>query len=135
MGRFSRQALFKLYYSVPGGSLHSALRIDFRAVHRPDSLQRVASWSFSTDKGDTMRKSLTALAAATTLAVVAVATPTTADARCGWWGPAIIGSALARPYYAYPFRYGYGPYYGYVPAYYGYYGPGYYPYYARRCPL
>src|SRR5437667_12462115 len=68
-----------------------------------------------------MRKSLTALAAATTIAVAAVATPTTADAqwrRGGWWGPALggfalgalIGSAFARPYYAYP-SYGYG--YGY----------------------
>ena len=74
-----------------------------------------------------MRKSLTALTAATTIAVAAVATSTTADARWrgGWWGPAIggfalgaiVGSAFARPYYAYPY-YGYG--YGY-PAYgYGY---------------
>ena len=35
----------------------------------------------STDKGDAMRKSLNALTAATTVAVAAVATPTTADAR------------------------------------------------------
>jgi hypothetical protein len=70
------------------------------------------------------RKSLTALAAAATIAVAAIATPTTADARWGW-GPAlggfaveaIIGSALARPYYGY---YGYG-----YPAY-GYYAPAYY---------
>jgi hypothetical protein len=69
-----------------------------------------------------MRKSLTAFTAATTIAISAVATPTTADARWrGWWGPAIggfalgaiVGSAFARPYYAYPY-YGYG--YGY-PAY------------------
>ena len=67
-------------------------------------------------------------------AVGAIATPTTADARWGWWGPAllggfaagaIIGSAFARPYYygygyGYP-AYGYGGYY--APAYYG----GYYP--------
>jgi hypothetical protein len=95
-----------------------------------------------------MRKSLTAFTAATTIAVAAVATPTTADARRGWWGPALggfavgalIGSAFARPYYAYPSYgsgYGYGPYYGYsYPAYYGapqpYYYGGYYaprPYY------
>jgi hypothetical protein len=98
-----------------------------------------------------MRKSLTALAAATTIAVAAVATPTTADAqwrRGGWWGPAlggfavgaIIGSAFARPYYAYAYYgygYGYGPNYGYgYPANYGapqpYYYGGYYaprPYY------
>ena len=84
-----------------------------------------------------MRKSLTALAAAATVAVGAIATPTTADARWGWWGPAllggfaagaIIGSAFARPYYygygyGYP-AYGYGGYY--APAYYG----GYYPAYS-----
>ena len=92
-----------------------------------------------------MRKSLTALSAATTIAVAAVATPNS------WWGPALggfalgalIGSAFARPYYAYPsYGYGYGyPAYGYAPAYsygyapaysyYGYspaysYGPAYY---------
>jgi hypothetical protein len=39
---------------------------------------------------------------------------------------AIIGSALARPYYGYPaYGYGYGPYYSYGPAYYSY---GYPPY-------
>ncbi len=102
-----------------------------------------------------MRKSLTALTAATTIAVAAVATPNTADARWrgGWWGPALggfalgalIGSVFARPYYAYPsYGYGYGyPAYGYAPAYsYGYapaYSYGYAPaysyapaYYARR---
>ncbi|MGA7487950.1 MAG: hypothetical protein WBW74_13560 [Xanthobacteraceae bacterium] len=102
-----------------------------------------------------MRKSLTALVVAATIAVAAIATPTPADARRGWWGPAIgslaigaiIGSVLARPaygyyggYYGYPAYgyagYGYGGYgyggYGYAPAYYGY-SPGYYyaprPYY------
>jgi hypothetical protein len=106
---------------------------------------------FDLHRGDAMRKSLTALAAATTIAVAAVATPTTADAqwrRGGWWGPAlggfavgaIIGSAFARPYYAYAYYgygYGYGPNYGYgYPANYGapqpYYYGGYYaprPYY------
>jgi hypothetical protein len=85
-----------------------------------------------------MRKLLPALAAAT-IAVAAVATPTTADARWRGWGPALggfavgalIGSAFARPYYAYPsYGYGYGPAYGYgYPAYYSYgYGPAYYSY-------
>jgi hypothetical protein len=91
-----------------------------------------------------MRKSLSALTAATSIAVAAIAMPSTADARWGWWGPAlggfaagaIIGSAFARPY-AYPYYgygYGYGPYYGYgYPAYYGYYAPRpYYGYYAPR---
>src|SRR5262249_59814218 len=75
-----------------------------------------------------MKKTLTALAAAGTLAVATVATPTTADARWGWWGPAIgafavgaiIGGALASPY-------AYG---GYYPAY-SYYPYGYYPAYSH----
>src|SRR2546429_9050653 len=54
-----------------------------------------------------MRKTLTAVAAAATIGVATVAAPTTADARWGWWGPAlgafavgaIVGGALARPYY------------------------------------
>lgn len=91
-----------------------------------------------------MRKSLTALAVAATIAVAAIATPTTAEARRGWWGPAlggfavgaIIGSALARPAYGYGYGYGYGypAYgYGYAPAYYGYGYPAYgYGYYAPR---
>jgi hypothetical protein len=76
-----------------------------------------------------MRKILTALVAAASLAAAAVATSSTADARWygrGWgWGPgpvigglaagAIVGSALAAPYY-YP---------------YGYYGPS--PYYGQGC--
>jgi hypothetical protein len=83
-----------------------------------------------------MRKTLTALAAAATIAVVAA--PTSADARRGWWGPgmvggfaagAIIGSAFARPYY--------GGYYGYyqpAPVYYDYYAPApvYYDYVAPQ---
>jgi hypothetical protein len=134
------------------GAVHATLR-NGHAGHRRvlmkiersscGQLSRCSFVALSTDKGDAMRKSLTALAAATTLAVAAVATPTTADARWGWWGPAfggfaagaIIGSALARPYYAYPYYgygYGYGPYYGYgYPAY--YYAPRpYYGYYGRR---
>jgi hypothetical protein len=65
-----------------------------------------------------MRKSLTALASAATIA--AVASPTTADAGRGWWGP-----------------YGYsGAYYNYyqpAPVYYDYYAaPIYYDYVAPR---
>jgi len=61
-----------------------------------------------------MRRLLTALTA-TAIAAAGVVAPTTADARWrGWWAPAlgglavgaIVGSALARPYYAYP-SYGY----------------------------
>lgn len=74
-----------------------------------------------------MTRTLTALATAATIAVAAVATPTTADARRGWRGPgfiggfaagAIIGGALAaRPYYS--------PYYA-PPAYYYAPAPTYY---------
>jgi hypothetical protein len=104
-----------------------------------------------------MRKTLTAVVAAATITTATVATPTPADARRGWWGPAlgafavgaIVGSAFARPYYyggyyggyspsssyypaygySYP-SYGYSyPSYGYAPAYYGYaYAPQ--PYYS-----
>jgi hypothetical protein len=76
--------------------------------------------TFQTDIEVTvMRKSLTALTAASIVAAAAIATPTTADARWrGGWGPALggfalgalVGSAFAPPYYAYPY-YGYG--YGY----------------------
>jgi hypothetical protein len=89
-------------------------------------------------RGHVMRTTLTAVAAAATIAVATIAAPTAADARRGWWAPAIIGglaagaiigSAYARPYYG---GYGYyqpAPVYdGYAPAYYGgYSAPG--PYY------
>src|SRR5262245_13229565 len=84
-----------------------------------------------------MRKLLTALAAAT-IAVAAVATPTTADARWRGWCPSLGGFAVgallciafAWPYYVYPYySYGYGPSYGYgYPAYYSYSYPPYYGY-------
>jgi hypothetical protein len=91
-----------------------------------------------------MRKTLTTIAVAATIAVATVATPTTADARWGWRGgafigglaaAAIIGGALSRPYYGYGYGYGYSPYsYSYYPAYsyapapvYYYAAPG--PYY------
>jgi len=75
-----------------------------------------------------MTRTWTTLAAAATLAVAAVATPTTADARCRGCGiaagvigglavGAIIGSAAAGAY---------GPHYGY-------YGPGPYYAYGPRC--
>jgi hypothetical protein len=71
------------------------------------------------EKGEAMKKTLMALAAAATLAVSAVAVPAPAHAQRGVGaaiaggiiGGAIVGGALAGPRY-----YGYGP---------GYYGPGY----------
>jgi hypothetical protein len=83
-----------------------------------------------------MKRSLIALVLAGSLAAATVITPTEAHARWGWggwgWGlggfaiGALIGAALARPYYAYGYgypAYGYG--YGY-PAYsYGYGYPAY----------
>ena len=68
-----------------------------------------------------MTKTLTALAAAATMAVVAIGAPTQANAQRGAVAAgiigglaagAIIGSAAANPYY-----YGPGPYY--APGYYG----------------
>jgi hypothetical protein len=98
-----------------------------------------------------MRKTLTALATAATIAIATVATPTTADARWGWRGgaffgglaaAAIIGGALSRPYYGYGYDYGYypqqyyyAPAYSYAPApvyYYGAPGPYYGDYRWRR---
>src|SRR5215813_11276353 len=73
-----------------------------------------------------IRKSLTAVAAAGTIAVAAIAAPSDAQARRGWVPGAVIGGLAAgailggalgaRPYY----DYGPGPAYSY------YGGPGYY---------
>jgi hypothetical protein len=100
-----------------------------------------------------MKRSLTALVLAGTLATATMAAPTQAYARWGWgggwgWGLGglaaglLIGAALARPAYGYGYpAYGYGyPAYGYgygYPAYsYGYaypaYGYGYYGGYRPR---
>jgi hypothetical protein len=70
-----------------------------------------------------MTKTLMTLAAAATIAVVAVAAPTDAQARRGWWGPGAVIGGLAAGAYG---PYGYGPGYGYYggPAY--AYGPGCY---------
>jgi hypothetical protein len=72
-----------------------------------------------------MRKTLTALVTAATVAVAAVAAPSTAEAHWGWGGPGfflgglaagvLIAGALApHYYYGHPAYYGYGyhPYYG-----------------------
>jgi hypothetical protein len=90
-------------------------------------------------RGDVMRKVLTALAVAASLAVATVATSAPALAwrggwgGWGWGGPALgfaagalVGSALAAPYYG---GYGYG--YPYGGGYYGYAAP--YPYYGGGC--
>jgi len=87
-----------------------------------------------------MRKTVTAVAAAGTLMAAMITAPTTADARRGWWGPAlggfavgaVVGSAYARPYYGYGYYggyYPYGAYYAPAPVYYSYYAPAYYGYY------
>jgi hypothetical protein len=72
-----------------------------------------------------MKKVVTALIAVAALGAAALVTAGSAEARWGWggrgwgWGPgpvvggfvagALVGSALAAPYY-YPYGYGYGPY-------------------------
>jgi hypothetical protein len=87
-----------------------------------------------------MSKVLTVFAAAGALALVSIAQPTAADARCWGCGVAagVVGGIAAgaiiagasRPYYYGP-DYAYGPAYDYAPGYangpgYGY-GPGDYP--------
>jgi hypothetical protein len=77
-----------------------------------------------------MRKTLTALATAATVAVAAVAAPTGAEARWGWRGPglfgglvagALIAGAFAPRYYGYDYGYpAYGSYYGGYGGYGGY---------------
>jgi hypothetical protein len=81
-----------------------------------------------------MKKCVTLIVAAVTMAATIFALPATADAGRGWWAPAVIGgiaagaivgSALAAPY---PYGY-YAPaplYYDYytpAPTYYSFYGP------------
>jgi len=75
-----------------------------------------------------MRKILTTLAAAATIA--AVAAPTTADARRGWRGPPVGGLAGGAPYQYFGGSYNYGQpapvYYDYIGLpliYYGDYAP------------
>jgi hypothetical protein len=80
-----------------------------------------------------MRKVMTAIAAAASIATVTVTTPTKVEAGCGgcWIGAGIaagvIGGAIAASNgYGYYGGYGYGPrYYGYADPVPGYYG-GYY---------
>ena len=84
-----------------------------------------------------MRKAPLVLALAATLGLTAVAAPSPAEARHGFF-PGLAGGLLAGAViggiassaYAYGPGYGYGgypAYYGgYAPAYYGGYGPGYY---------
>jgi hypothetical protein len=88
-------------------------------------------------------RTLTALATAATIAVPAVAAPASAEARPGWWAPAVIGglavgaivgSALARPYGYYAPSYAapsYAPSYDYYNA---PQGPTYYRYYSAPRP-
>jgi len=74
-----------------------------------------------------MRKFLTAVAAAVTLIVAAVAAPTTADARRAWRGgplPYYYAGYYPGYYYLYPIN---QAFFRPVPVYYGYYTPG--PYY------
>jgi hypothetical protein len=93
--------------------------------------------------GDAMRKRITAIIVTAGLAVMVIAAPKPAEARCiGCWVGAgiaagvVAGALASRSYgYGYPaYSYGYAyPAYGYAQPY-GYYGGYYAPrrYYARR---
>src|ERR1700722_5662521 len=99
-----------------------------------------AVWSFGNWKGFDMKKAVFALAAAATLGVTALVTPSPAQAWRGGWGPGLAGGliagavigGIASSAYAYGPGYGYygGPGYGYYGGYApGYYGGGYAPAY------
>jgi hypothetical protein len=71
-----------------------------------------------------MTKTLTALAAAATLATAAIATPNKAEAHCVgcWVGAGVLGGLAAGAIIGSAATYGaYGPYYAYGPS--PYYGP------------
>jgi hypothetical protein len=70
-----------------------------------------------------MRKTLTALALAATVAVAAVAAPTGAEARWGGRGPGLFGGLIVGGLIAGAL----------APRYYGYQSPGYYGYYGPTC--
>jgi hypothetical protein len=72
----------------------------------------------------TMNKTLTALAAAATIAVTAIAVPQQAEARWRHGGGAVIGGLAAGALIGGALAGGYGYYGGYRP-YYGGYGPAY----------
>ena len=71
-----------------------------------------------------MKKIVTALVTSAAIGVAVLASSGAAQARWGWWGPgpvigglvagAIVGTALAAPYYPYGYYgpYPYGPPYG-----------------------
>ncbi len=72
-----------------------------------------------------MKKTLTVLVAAATIAIAAVASPPQAEARGGRIAAGVLGGLAAGAIIG-SAGYGYGPgYYGYGPA---YYGPGPYAY-------
>ena len=84
-----------------------------------------------------MRRTILALAAATTIGVSALMAPSPAQAWRGGWGPGLAGGLIAGaviggiassayaygPGYGYYGGPGYGYYGGYAPAYYGGYAP------------
>ncbi|MGZ5803094.1 MAG: hypothetical protein ACXWJT_02825, partial [Xanthobacteraceae bacterium] len=76
-----------------------------------------------------MRKTLMAIVAAISIFIATLSTPTKVEARCyGCWGGAAVGLGLIGAIIA-GGAYGYGPGYGYAPAYYCGYGYGYAPAY------
>jgi hypothetical protein len=114
----------------------------------------------SNRKETIMKKSAFALAAAVTIGITALASPSPAEARWrGGWGPGIAGGLIGAAvigglassaygpgygYYGYPYAGGYAPAYyggygyspypwgGYTTTYYSGYSPAYYGYRYRR---
>jgi hypothetical protein len=81
---------------------------------------------FVQPREEAMTRTMTAVAAAALIAVAAVAAPTEAQARRGWWVPGAVIGGLAAGAIIAGAAGAYGPYYyGPAPGYYAY-GPGCY---------
>lgn len=74
-----------------------------------------------------MTKTMTAVAAAALVAGAAIASPTEAEARRGWWVPGAVIGGLAAGAIIAGAAGAYGPYGYYGPGPYYSYGPGYGP--------
>jgi hypothetical protein len=97
-------------------------------VHRQDwNLSAIETLCLRSCVRNAMTRTMTAVAAAALVAVAAIAAPTEAEARRGWWVPGAVIGGLAAGAIIAGSAGAYGPYgYGPGPGYYAY-GPGYGP--------